>query len=589
MTFLQDFENFLKKLHIEKLSHRYYAISTMNDTTKENSGEKENSAGNNKKNSKSLVKKGLSLSLLTFLSRIFGLAREMTKSKFLGTSSYSDAFATAFMIPNLCRRLFAENAVSVAFIPTFKDHLENSEKSETQKFINATFTLVTFLTTVFVTAGIILTPLIVRIFFPKENIDVTNETEILTRIMFPYLIVISIAALFQGILNGLKIFSPSGFTPILFNVIVILSTYILSPHTANPARAMAIGSVTGGTVQALFQLPFVLKNNWKIQFTTIREAFTNPGTRKVISLVIPTIVGMAAYQLNDIVSTSLATHAGVGVASSLQFSLRLQELILGICAVTIGTVILPDLTGFAKKNMWKDFNTMLEQSIRIIAFIAIPITFYSLIMGKSMITLLYASGKFGKESIDMTTKVFFCHIAGLFFIAVNRIISPAFYAQENPLFPTVAGLTNFASDIIFALILVGPMKGPGIATALTIASAINTVTLFVFLKYAYTSEVDSNGKKHIRIIKNNNIDVRKLYISTVRYSIRMIVFSIIAAIPTYFLRELLSDFFAGHHKIISQGIPITITAIVFGAIGLLLMVATRDPIIVSLKKKFMKR
>lgn len=561
----------------------------MNDTTKENSSEKENSAGSNEKKSKSLLKKGLSLSLLTFLSRIFGLVREMTKSKFLGTSSYSDAFSTAFMIPNLCRRLFAENAVSVAFIPTFKDYLEDSEKNETQKFINATFTLVTFLTTIFVTAGIIFAPLIVRIFFSKENTDVTNETIYLTRIMFPYLIIISVAALFQGILNGLKIFSPSGFTPILFNAIVILATYILSPYTTNPARAMAIGTVTGGAVQALFQLPYVLKNNWKIQFTTIREAFSNPGTKKVISLIVPTIIGMAAYQLNDIVSTSLATHAGTGVASSLSYSLRLQELILGICAVTVGTVILPDLTGFARKNLWKDFNSMLEQSVRIMAFITIPITFYSLIMGRSMITLLYASGKFGKESIDMTTKVFFCHIAGLFFIAENRIVSPAFYAQGNTLFPTAAGLANFAADIIIALILVRPMKGPGIATALTIASAINMITLFVFMKYTYTTETSPDGKKHIRITRSSNIDVRKLSLSTVSYSLRMILFSLIAAVPAYFLRELLVNFFAGHHKIISQGIPVTITAMVFAAVGLLLMVVTKDPIIVSLKRKFMKR
>ncbi len=561
----------------------------MNDTTKENSSGKENSAGSNEKKSKSLLKKGLSLSLLTFLSRIFGLVREMTKSKFLGTSSYSDAFSTAFMIPNLCRRLFAENAVSVAFIPTFKDYLEDSEKNETQKFINATFTLVTFLTTIFVTAGIIFAPLIVRIFFSKENTDVTNETIYLTRIMFPYLIIISVAALFQGILNGLKIFSPSGFTPILFNAIVILATYILSPYTTNPARAMAIGTVTGGAVQALFQLPYVLKNNWKIQFTTIREAFSNPGTKKVISLIVPTIIGMAAYQLNDIVSTSLATHAGTGVASSLSYSLRLQELILGICAVTVGTVILPDLTGFARKNLWKDFNSMLEQSVRIMAFITIPITFYSLIMGRSMITLLYASGKFGKESIDMTTKVFFCHIAGLFFIAENRIVSPAFYAQGNTLFPTAAGLANFAADIIIALILVRPMKGPGIATALTIASAINMITLFVFMKYTYTTETAPDGKKHIRITRSSNIDVRKLSLSTVSYSLRMILFSLIAAVPAYFLRELLVNFFAGHHKIISQGIPVSITAMVFAAVGLLLMVVTKDPIIVSLKRKFMKR
>jgi putative peptidoglycan lipid II flippase len=174
-----------------------------------------------------------------------------------------------------------------------------------------------------------------------------NEITVLTRIMFPYLFLISIAAFFQGVLNGCNIFAPSGFTPVLFNSIVIIATYILSPHTSNPARAMAIGVVTGGSIQAVFQWPFIRKTGWKMRLTSLRKTFQNPGTKKVISLIIPTIIGIAAYQLNDLVSTSMATRAGEGIASSLQFSLRLQELILGIFAVSIGTVILPDMSGLA--------------------------------------------------------------------------------------------------------------------------------------------------------------------------------------------------------------------------------------------------
>ncbi|MBQ2600807.1 MAG: hypothetical protein II584_00220, partial [Treponema sp.] len=181
----------------------------------------------------SLVKKGLSLSVLTLFSRILGLIREMTKAHFMGTSTFSDAFGVAFMIPNLFRRLFAENSISVAFIPTFKGYLEDCDSPEgkktTQEFVSATFTLVSFLTVCFVTVGIIFAPLILRIFYKEADAESMNEAVILTRIMFPYLIIISIAALFQGILNGLKIFSPSGFTPILFNGIVILATYILTP------------------------------------------------------------------------------------------------------------------------------------------------------------------------------------------------------------------------------------------------------------------------------------------------------------------------------------------------------------------------
>ncbi len=548
----------------------------------------------NEKNSKtvsgkgrsSLVKKGLFLSVLTLFSRILGLVREMTKAHFMGTSTFSDAFGVAFMIPNLFRRLFAENSISVAFIPTFKGYLEDSDspdgKKTTQEFVSATFTLVSFLTVCFVTVGIIFAPLILRIFYKEADAASMNEAVILTRIMFPYLIIISIAALFQGILNGLKIFSPSGFTPILFNGIVILATYILTPIlTGNiednevkaqmAARAMSIGVITGGLVQTLFQLPFVLKNNWKITFISLRKTFSNPGTKKVLKLIGPTIIGMAAYQLNDIVSSALATRTGAGVYSSLSYSLRLQELILGICAVTIGTVILPDLTGFAKKNDWINFNEMLTQSVRIMAFISIPITFYALCMDENLIKLVFSTGRFDESSAEMTVNVFRFHIIGLFFIAVNRVITPSFYAQLDSISPTIAGLINFALNMALAFILVKPMGGPGIALALTISSFFNTVALFIFLR------------------KNKNIDVGKTVTSTLLYSLRMIVFSAVASVPVLLLRGKILSLFDGHSRWISQGVPVIITAAMFALIGLGLMALTRDPLLKSVVRKFKRK
>lgn len=519
----------------------------------------------------SLLKKGLSLSVLTLFSRILGLVREMTKAKFMGTSSYSDAFGIAFMIPNLFRRLFAENSISVAFIPTFKGYLETSDseegKKETQEFVSATFTLVTFLTVCFVTLGIILSPLILKIFYKTEDAASMIEATLLTKIMFPYLFVISVAAFFQGILNGLKIFSPSGFTPILFNTIVIVATYILSPHMANPARAMAIGVIAGGTVQALFQLPFVLKNQWKITFTSLKKAFTNPGTKKVLKLIGPTIVGMAAYQLNDIVSSALATRAGEGIYSSLSYSLRLQELILGICAVTIGTVILPDLTGFAKKQDWGNFDSMLTQSVKIMAFISIPITFYALCMDESIIKLIFSTGRFNEESAAMTVQVFRFHIIGLFFIAVNRIMAPAFYAQLDSISPTVAGLINFASNMILAFIFVRFWGGPGIALALTIASLFNMIALFALLR------------------KNKNLDVKKSITEILLYSLRMIVFSVVASVPVILLRAKLIGLFEGHNRLISQGVPIAISATIFAMVGIGLMAITKDSLLKTVIRK----
>ncbi|MCL6395060.1 murein biosynthesis integral membrane protein MurJ, partial [Pectobacterium atrosepticum] len=184
---------------------------------------------------------------------------------------------------------------------------------------------------------------------------------------------------------------PSGFTPILFNIIVISSTYIFAKPFGDPAAAMSYGVVAGGLVQAVFQLPFVLKTGFSFKFTSLAKTFSNPGTKKVLALIGPTIIGMAAYQINDLVSTSLATSAGLGIASSLQYSLRLQELLLGIFAVSVGTVILPEMSALALRKDWEAFQKVLLQAIKVIALITIPATFFSLLSGENLIILIYKS------------------------------------------------------------------------------------------------------------------------------------------------------------------------------------------------------
>ena len=503
----------------------------------------------------SLLKSGTMLSVLTLASRLLGLLREMTKARFLGTSALSDAFTVAFVIPNLLRRLFAENSISVAFIPTFRNFLAENNKEETRAFLSSCFTFISFAVTSVVVLGILITPWIVPFFGTAEA-----ETVFLTRIMFPYLAVISVAAFFQGILNGVKIFLPSGFTPVLFNLCVIGFTWLFRDAAGNPARAMAFGVTAGGCLQAAFQLPFVLRTGFRFSFTPLRRAFSNPGTRTVLRLVGPTVFGMAAYQLNDLVSTILAGNAGEGVVSSLQYSLRLQELILGIFAVSIGTVILPDLSGLAKQQKWEQFNTMLIQAVRIIALITIPITFFSLITGSHIISLVYKSNNFTDESVQLTLEAFNCHIAGLLFIAVNRIISPAFYAQGNTKLPTLAGIIGFAINIICALILVTPFAGGGIALALTIASAANTIFLFIFLA------------------KTGTVAVNRIAVDMILYAVKMILFSLVASLPVYLLQDKLFSLFAGHNRIVAEGIPLILNASIFALVGILLLVLFRDPV-----------
>jgi putative peptidoglycan lipid II flippase len=334
---------------------------------------------------------------------------------------------------------------------------------------------------------------------------------------------------------------------------------------------MAVGILIGGFLECAIQLPFVLKEGQRFFFTGIKKAFFNEGTRKVLILIGPTILGMAAYQINDLVSTALAGNAGEGVVSSLQYSLRMQELLLGIFAVSIGTVLLPDLTEHAKSLNWDIFTERLISALNIIAFITIPITFFSIARGGSLIRLLFENRSFNEESVNLTLMAFRFHMPGLYFIALNRILAPAFYAQSNSKSPTLAGLISFGINIAAASILVGPFKGGGIAFALSLASFVNTVFLLVFLK------------------KNPEIDIAKVLKAAVWYSIKLILFSAIVVIPILFLGDHFEALFRGHGRIISLGLPILLLAILYAILGITLLLVCGDKQVQSMIRIIFKK
>jgi putative peptidoglycan lipid II flippase len=478
----------------------------------------------------------------------------MVKASLLGTSALSDAFSVAFLIPNLFRRLFAEGSISVAFIPTFKEYLLKQDQVKTREFLSSVFTVLICLVSLAVLIGILLTPWIIPFF----GMDV-DETGFLTRLMFPFLAFVSVAALLQGILNSLYSFTPSALAPIVLNLLTIICAFALSPFTANPARALALGILLGGCMEAAIQWPFVLQKGYRFSVIGLTRAFQNPGMQKVLRLIGPTIIGMAAYQINDLVSTALAGNAGEGVVSSLQYSLRLQELILGVFAVSMGTVLLPDLAEHAKSGRWDLYQERLGAAMRIIALITIPITFFSLAQGRNVIQLLFRNRRFGDDSVDLTLAAFTFHIPGLFFIALNRILAPAFYAQSDAKAPTLAGISSFGVNILLAALLVGPMGGAGIALALSLASGVNTGLLLWFLK----------GKPWIAL--------GRILASALGYTLKLLLLSGIAVLPVLWVNPRLSAWGAGRGKLLEYGVPLLLTGLGYGLLGMLLLLISKDP------------
>ena len=494
------------------------------------------------------------LSLLTMVSRVLGLVREMTKARFLGTGLLSDAFTVSFIIPNFMRRLFAENSIAVAFIPTFKGYLHNKDDAATRKFLSSSLTVLTILVTAVVALGMALAPWIVKAFGSDPA-----ETAVLTRIMFPFLALVSIAALFQGILNSFGVFAPSGYAPILFNLGFIIVPWVISRWMPNPARAMAMGVLLGGLAQALCQLPAVLKTGARFGFISPRKAFCDPGMRKVFALIGPTILGMAAYQINDLVSTAFASRAGTGIASSLQYSIRLQELILGIFAVSAGTVLLPRLADAVRRGDWVGYSSSLGRTLKSLSLTTVPVAVFSMITGTEIVTLLFKRGGFSAESVVLTASAFFWHQAGLAFIAANRVIAPAFYARSDTKTPAFAGIASFAVNIALVAVLSFPFKGSGIALALSLSSFVNTVFLVVVL------------------LKRKAQGMAAALRGVLAYSAKLLVFSLVAAVPVLLLRApLLAAFANSRSTLISAGMPFLVLTCVYAVVGLFLLAITKD-------------
>ena len=514
-----------------------------------------------------MLREGGKLSLLTMVSRILGLLRQMSMAAFMGTGWLADAFNAAFILPNLLRRLFAENSMTAAFIPTFTGYISDGDEEETREFLSATFTVLLFLVGITVALGIAFAPWIVLLFGSDNPAEIAR----LTQIMFPMLGLVAVAAFFQGILNSIGVFAPSGLGPILFNVFWIAVPYFLGSASGNAARGMAIGVLLGSFAQALCQLPAVLRAGYRFGFIGLGRAFRNRGMKRVFALIAPTIVGMAAYQINIVVSSALATKAGTGSLSSLNYSLRLQEFVLGVFVISLGTVLLPDLAGAARAEDWQGYSDSLRRGLRAMLLITIPVSVYSMVVGEDIVTLLYRMREFGAESVRRTTSVFFWHMAGIAFIGANRVIPSAFYARGDTKTPTWAGLASVVVNVGLAFALVGPLKAPGIALALSGASAVNTVILVIAL------------------LRTRIPGTREALASSGGYGLRLLAFSIVAVLPLYFLRPLIAGCFVGWNANLASGLSLVVTALVFGGIGVALLALSRDETALSIVHAFRRR
>jgi putative peptidoglycan lipid II flippase len=417
----------------------------------------------------------------TFLSRIFGFIRDMVIASVFGAGLSADAFFVAFRIPNLLRRLFAEGSLSITFVPVFSEYLTNFGKNEAFKLaLSAVRTLSVLLILVAFT-GVLLSPLIVRLIAPGFSATPGKLalTITLTRMMFPYIFFIGLVALFMGILNVLGHFAAPALAPVCLNIAMIGSVFLIAPFMSDPIFGVAVGVIIGGILQLLLQVPFLIKKGfifWK------KASFYHPGLKKIGTLMLPTILGAAVYQINILVGTLLASLLPQGSVSYLYYADRLVQFPLGIFAIAIATAVLPTLSRQAAAKDTDALRETFAYAIRLVLFITVPAMIGLIVLREPIVALLFKRGAFDAETVRQTAVALLYYCVGLWAFSAVRVVVSTFYALQDTRTPVRMAIIAIAANIVFSIILMKPLAHGGLALATSLSSILNLVLLICVLK-----------------------------------------------------------------------------------------------------------
>lgn len=422
----------------------------------------------------------------TFASRLFGLLREQTFAYLFGAGTATDAFVAAFRLPNLLRDLFAEGALSAAFVPVFTDHLLNKGKKEAFRLANLVINGLALILAAIITIAIFLTPYLVRLIAPGfGRIPGKLElTTLLAQIMFPFLLFVSLAAISMGMLNTLRHFAVPAFAPVFLNLGMIFAGFFISPYFSPPIIGMAIGVLIGGLGQWLFQVPLLIKEGYRYQPLF---SLKDPGFRRILVLMTPAVFGLASTQINAFVNTIIASLLPEASPSYLNYSMRLIYFPLGVFGIAVATVTLPVVSAYAARKDMTNVLATCRSSLELVAFLTLPSTFFLAIASRPLISVIYEHGRFTYADTVATAQALLFYTLGLFFYASVRVVAQIFYSFQDTKTPVKVSFLSVGTSIILNLILMKPMSFRGLALATSISAIVNFTVLSILLTKKFGS------------------------------------------------------------------------------------------------------
>jgi putative peptidoglycan lipid II flippase len=393
------------------------------------------------------------ISLATLLSRVLGLLREQFFAALMGASMLADAFNVAFRIPNLLRDLFAEGALSQAFVPTFKDKLRNDGPTAAYQVANRVAgTLFVFLGLLVLLAGIFAEPIVRGMAGDFQDIPGKFDlTVTLTRIMLPFLPIVSLAAVAMGMLNAQDKYNAPALAPAMFNIMSIVVgslVYVSGVSGAWIAIGWAIGTLLGGLCQLGIQVPYLLKAGYRPNLK-VDLRLRDPALRRIGRLMLPAIGGLAAVQLNIVINTIFATSEA-GAVSWLNYAFRLLQLPIGVFGVAIATVSTTRFADAAASKSPEALAAHFEEGLRLVFFLTVPATIGLVLLDLPIIRLLYEHGRFGERDTAMTARALELYAVGLVAYSGIKVAAPAFYAVDRSRVPVIASVSAVTINLIIS-------------------------------------------------------------------------------------------------------------------------------------------
>ena len=422
------------------------------------------------------------VSFYTFLSRILGFVRDIFIAKFLGSTVTADAFFVAFRLPNFFRRVLAEGAYSAALIPVFSGVvIDSKDDYEAADFVENTMSLLLFVTIILTFIFYFGMPYIIQILAPgfsanKEAFDLAVH---FGKIIFPYLIFISLVAHFTAIINVHGKFAAGAFTPAILNISFILSLFLLTPQLSSAGHALSYGVLIGG----LFQFVFMYRVILKFYRPRIRIPQLNVMLKKFFRLFFPGVVGSGVIQLNIIVGTIIASFLPVGAISHIYYADRLNQLPLAIFGISMGIVLLPNLSKAIKNESKKKINIIQNRSLEFSLLISLPSAVGLYILSTPIIHILFERGAFLVEDTLYTAQVLSIFSLGLPAYIFIKVLVTCFFAREDTKTPLYVSIISVAINVVLSLLLISTMREMGIALATTVSAWINTLLLFFILRF----------------------------------------------------------------------------------------------------------